>query len=69
VSGDITATCGRLGREDLVLTFIDTDNCTPAKAAIDVVSDRTRPGGAMVDDPRWFHLHGTGVFYRQGTGR
>lgn len=20
-------------------------------------------------DPRWFRLHGTGVFYRQGAGR
>lgn len=26
-------------------------------------------GRAMLDDPRWFHLHGTGVFYRQETGR
>ncbi len=97
VSGDITATCGRLGGEDLVLTFIDTDNYTPAKAAIEVVRERTVPGGAIVfdhltgtdrfrytlgermaarvllDDPRWFCLHGTGVFYRQqvtqGAGR
>jgi O-methyltransferase len=97
VSGDIAATCGRLEREDLVLTFIDTDNYTPAKAAIDVARERTVPGGAIVfdhftgtdrfrytlgervagrvllDDPRYFHLHGTGVFYRQpaaqGTGQ
>ena len=89
VPGDIAATCRRLEREDLVLTFIDTDNYTPAKAAIDVVRERTVPGGAIVfdhfagsdrfrytlgeriagrvlrDDPRWFHLHGTGVFYHQ----
>ena len=26
-------------------------------------------GRALLDDPRWFHLHGTGVFYRQETGR
>ncbi len=89
VSGDIAATCGRLEREDLVLTFIDTDNYTPARAALDVVRERTVPGGAIVfdhftgtdrfrytlgermaarvllDDPRWFCLHGTGVFYRQ----
>jgi O-methyltransferase len=97
VSGDIAATCGRLEREDLVLTFIDTDNYTPARAALDVVRERTVPGGAIVfdhftgtdrfrytlgeriagrvllDDPRWFCLHGTGVFYRQqvtpGAGR
>lgn len=89
VPGDIATTCRRLEREDLVLTFIDTDNYTPAMAAIDVVRERTVPGGAIVfdhfagtnrfrytlgeriagrvllDDPRWFHLYGTGVFYRQ----
>jgi O-methyltransferase len=93
IAGDITGTCGRLEGEDLVLTFIDTDNYTPARAALDVVRERTVPGGAIVfdhftgtsrfrytlgeriagrvllDDPRWFHLHGTGVFYRQGAGR
>jgi len=93
IAGDITQTCGRLEGEDLVLTFIDTDNYTPARAAIDVVRERTVPGGAIVfdhftgtsrfrytlgeriagrvllDDPRYFHLHGTGVFYRQGAGR
>jgi O-methyltransferase len=93
MSGDIADTCGRLEEEDLVLSFIDTDNFTPARAALDVVRERTVPGGAIVfdhligtsrfrytlgeriagrvllDDPRWFHLHGTGVFYRQGAGR
>jgi hypothetical protein len=29
-----------------VLTFIDTDNYTPAAAAIDVVRERTVPVGA-----------------------
>lgn len=76
-----------------MLTFIDTDNYTPARAAIEVARERTVPGGAIVfdhftgtsrfrytlgeriagrvllDDPRWFHLHGTGVFYRQETSR
>ena len=97
VPGDITDTCRRLEGEDLVLTFIDTDNHTPAKAALAVVRGRTVPGGAIVfdhftgtsrfrytlgeriagrvllDDARYFHLHGTGVFYRQpatrGAGR
>jgi hypothetical protein len=93
IAGDIARTCRRLEGEDLVLTFIDTDNYTPASAAIEVVRERTVPGGAVVfdhftgtdrfrytlgervagrallDDPRWFNLHGTGVFYRQGTGR
>ncbi len=93
VSGDITETWRRLEVEDLVLSFIDTDNYTPARAALDVARERTVPGGAIVfdhftgtsrfrytlgeriagrillDDSRWFHLHGTGVFYRQGTDR
>jgi hypothetical protein len=93
VAGDITGTCRRLEGEDLVLTFIDTDNYTPATAAIDVARKCTVPGGAIVfdhftgdgrfrytlgeriagrallGDPRWFHLHGTGVFYRQAAGR
>src|SRR5579875_3467718 len=90
VSGDIVETCHRIADQDLVLTFIDTDNYTPAKAAIDVVRERTLVGGAIVfdhftgvnrfrytlgeriagtvllDDLRYFHLHGTGIFYRQG---
>jgi O-methyltransferase len=89
VPGDIADTCHRLDREDLILTFIDTDNYTPAKAAISVVQERTVVGGAIVfdhftgsdrfcytlgermaasvllQDPRYFHLHGTGVFFRQ----
>ena len=93
VAGDIAGTCGRLEREDLVLTFIDTDNYTPAQAALKVARERTVPGGAIVfdhftgtsryrytlgeriagrvllDDPRYFNLHETGVFYRQGPGR
>ena len=76
-----------------MLSFIDTDNCTANKAALDVVRERTVVGGAIVfdhftgtsrfrytlgeriagrvllDDPHYFHLHGTGVFYRQGAGR
>ncbi|HET9894604.1 MAG TPA: class I SAM-dependent methyltransferase [Streptosporangiaceae bacterium] len=93
IAGDIARTCRRLEGEDLVLTFIDTDNYTPASAAIEVARERTVPGGAIVfdhftgtsrfrytlgeriagrvllDDPRWFHLHGTGVFYRQEASR
>lgn len=72
-----------------MLTFIDTDNYSSARAAIEIVQERTVAGGAIVfdhftgvdryrytigeriaampllDDPRFFHLHGTGVFYRQ----
>jgi O-methyltransferase len=89
VMGDIVDTVDRLRGEDVVLSFIDTDNFTSASAAIDVVQDATVVGGAIVfdhftgvdrfrytlgeriagrrllDDHRYFHLHGTGVFYRQ----
>lgn len=89
VAGDIVETCARLKEEALVLTFMDTDNYSPAEAALAVVRERTVPGGAIIfdhftgvdrfrytlgermagrvllDDPRYFHLHGTGVFYRQ----
>jgi O-methyltransferase len=34
----------------VVLTFIDTDNFTAARAAIQVIQDRTVPGGAIVLD-------------------
>jgi len=93
IAGDITQTCDRLEGEDLVVTFIDTDNYTPAKAALEVARERTVPGGAIVfdhftgtsrfrytlgeriagrvllDDPRYFNLHGAGVFHRQGSGK
>jgi O-methyltransferase len=89
VPGDITSTHERLIEEDLVLTFFDTDNFSPASAALRLVRERTVVGGCIVfdhfsgadrflytigeriaaksllDDPRYFHLHGTGVFYRQ----
>jgi O-methyltransferase len=89
VSGDIVETCQRLKDEDVVLSFLDTDNYSSARAALEVVKTRTVVGGAIVfdhftgvdrfrytlgermagsvllDDPRYFHLHDTGVFYRQ----
>jgi hypothetical protein len=89
VPGDIVDTCHRIANQHLVLTFIDTDNYTPAQAVIDIARERTLIGGAIVfdhftgtnrfrytlgeriagmvllDDKRYFHLHSTGVFYRQ----
>lgn len=89
VVGDIVETCNRLNGEQLVLSFIDTDNYSSARAALEVVQDRTVVGGAIVfdhftgvnrfrytlgeriagsallEDFRYFHLHDTGVFYRQ----
>lgn len=89
VVGDIRESASRLRDEDIVLTFIDTDNYSAASAAIEVVRERTIIGGSivfdhfagvdrfrytlgermaarvLVDDARYFNLHGTGVFYRQ----
>lgn len=89
VSGDIFDTCIRLADDDVVLSFIDTDNYSSADAALAVVRERTVVNGAIVfdhfagvdrfrytlgermagrvllDDSRYFHLHDTGVFYRQ----
>jgi len=89
VPGDIVETCHRLEDEDVVLSFLDTDNYSSARAALEMVKARTVVGGAIVfdhftgverfrytlgermagsvllDDPRYFHLHDTGVFYRQ----
>lgn len=89
VVGDIAETCEHLALHDLILTFMDTDNYTPAAAALEIARERTVVGGAIVfdhfagvnrfrytlgeriaasvllEDPRYFHLHDTGVFYRQ----
>ncbi|GAA0944637.1 hypothetical protein GCM10009554_38940 [Kribbella koreensis] len=89
IEGDIVVTADALRDEDIVVSFVDTDNYSSAKAALEVVRERTVVGGAIVfdhftgvdrfrytlgermagsvllDDPRYFHLHGTGVFYRQ----
>jgi O-methyltransferase len=89
VSGDIVDTCIRLSDDDVVLSFIDTDNYSSADAALAVVRERTVVNGAIVfdhftgvdrfrytlgermaghvllGDSRYFHLHDTGVFYRQ----
>lgn len=89
VKGDIVDTAAQLADRPMILTFMDTDNYSPAMAALDVVQDTTVVGGAIVfdhftgtnrfrqtlgerfaaqsllDDPRYFNLHGTGVFLRQ----
>jgi O-methyltransferase len=89
VAGDLVDTAARLRGEDVVVSFVDTDNYSSARAAVEIVSEQTVVGGAIVfdhftgvdrfrytigeriaglpllDDPRYFHLHGTGVFYRQ----
>lgn len=89
VAGDVVDTVTRLNEEQLVLSFVDTDNFTSAEAIIRVIADRTQIGGAIIfdhwtghdrhldtigeriaakrlaADPRYFNLHGTGVFLRQ----
>ena len=89
VVGDVVETCARLREENIILTFMDTDNFSSATAALDIVQERTVVGGAIVfdhftgtdrhlrtlgermaglrllEDSRYFHLHGDGVFYRQ----
>lgn len=89
VKGDVISTVSRLTDQDLVLSFVDTDNFTSASAIVDVVAERTLIGGAVIfdhwaghgryldtvgeriaarklaEDPRYFNLHGTGVFLRQ----
>ena len=89
IQGDIVQTAQRLKGKPIVLAFVDTDNFSPASAALDVIHDQIVAGGAIVfdhftgvnrfrytlgeriaakrllEDPRFFHLHGTGVFYRQ----
>lgn len=89
IAGDVVETVSLLATEDLVLSFVDTDNFTSAQAIIRVIADRTQVGGAIIfdhwtghdrhidtigeriaakvlaQDPRYFNLHGTGVFLRQ----
>lgn len=50
VAGDVVSTVQRLADERLVLSFVDTDNYTSARAIIDVIADRTEIGGAIVFD-------------------
>jgi O-methyltransferase len=89
IPGDITETAQQLRNSDVILSFVDTDNYSSARAALEIVQERTVVGGAIVfdhftgtdrfrytlgeriagrvllEDCRYFHLHDTGVFYRQ----
>ena len=50
VEGDVVQTVSRLADQDLVLSFVDTDNFTSASAIIRVIAERTLVGGAIVFD-------------------
>ena len=50
IEGDIKETHTVLSDSKLMLTFFDTDNYTPVKAALEYCYERTVPGGAIVFD-------------------
>lgn len=50
IEGDVVQTASRLQDQDLVLSFVDTDNFSSASAIIRVIADRTVVGGAVVFD-------------------
>lgn len=50
VEGDVVQTVSRLADQDLVVSFVDTDNFTSASAIIRVIAERTVRGGAIVFD-------------------
>ncbi|TIL67464.1 TylF/MycF/NovP-related O-methyltransferase [Mesorhizobium sp.] len=50
VKGDVVESVSRLAAEDLVLSFVDTDNFTSAEAIIRVIAEKTQIGGAIVFD-------------------
>lgn len=53
VAGDISETYRRLEGESLLLSFFDTDNYSPTKAALPLCIEQTVPGGSIVFD----HVH------------
>ncbi|WP_157965594.1 class I SAM-dependent methyltransferase [Euzebya rosea] len=50
VAGDITETFHRLAGMPLLLSFFDTDNYSPARAALELCADQTVVGGSIVLD-------------------
>jgi len=50
IQGDIKETYTILSESKLMLTFFDTDNYTPVKAALDYCYERTVKGGAIIFD-------------------
>lgn len=50
VEGDVVETVARLEHEQLVVSFVDTDNFTSADAIIRVIAERTQVGGAIIFD-------------------
>jgi predicted O-methyltransferase YrrM len=50
VAGDISETAQVLGERPVLLAFLDTDNYSPARAALEVVREQIVEGGAIVFD-------------------
>lgn len=50
VAGDINDTYRRLENEPLLLSFFDTDNYSPTRAALPLCIEQTVPGGSIVFD-------------------
>jgi O-methyltransferase len=50
IAGDITDTARVLGKQPVLLAFLDTDNYSPARAALEVVREHVVEGGAIVFD-------------------
>lgn len=58
VRGDIVETARQLADTPVVVAFVDTDNYSPAKAAVDALRENVVVGGAIVFD----HLTGVARF-------
>ena len=50
IEGDISETASQLADVPVLLGFIDTDNYSPAHAALTAIADNVVPGGAIVFD-------------------
>ena len=84
IRGDITETAKRLAVEAILLAFVDTDNYSPARAALEVVLPNLVLGGSIVFDhyettPEFLYtigerlaakevLRDSGLLQLQGTG-
>lgn len=84
VRGNIVETCQRIAGRPLVLSFFDTDNYSPTRAALPLCVEQTVIGGSIVFDhyfssARFLYtlgervaanevLSGAGFFHLHGTG-
>ena len=50
VRGDICATCTALSGIPLILSFFDTDNYSPTRAALNICAEQTVSGGILFFD-------------------